>query len=159
MENVDQNVKGNIEMIATLEKALGMGASLAELHGITTDTLESMYSIAFDFYQKEKLEEAELFFKFLCIYDFKNSNYLKGYAAVCQLQKKYEKALELYHMSLNMNNECDFSIIYHIGQCLMGLKKIESAMECFKVIIEYCEDENLKDLAQTYIELFTKNND
>lgn len=41
-----------------------MGATLAELHGITPDTLEGVYAYAYNFYEKGRLDEAELFLNF-----------------------------------------------------------------------------------------------
>ncbi len=84
MESANLDLEENKEIASKFERALGMGATLAELHGITPDTLEGVYAYAYNFYEKGRLDEAELFFKFLCIYDFQNYNYLKGYAAVCQ---------------------------------------------------------------------------
>ena len=43
--------------------------------GITPDTLEGVYAYADNFYEKGRLDDAELFSKFLCIYDFQNYNY------------------------------------------------------------------------------------
>ncbi|MCU7333467.1 hypothetical protein N6N79_07325 [Escherichia albertii] len=59
MESADLDLAESQEMVLGLAKALGMGASLAELHGVTPDTLEGIY--AYDFYEKGRLDEAELF--------------------------------------------------------------------------------------------------
>ena len=76
MESANLDLEENKEIASKFERALGMGATLAELHGITPDTLEGVYAYAYNFYEKGRLDEAELFFKFLCIYDFQNYNYL-----------------------------------------------------------------------------------
>lgn len=74
------------------------------------------------FMKKEDLTKLNSF-KFLCIYDFQNYNYLKGYAAVCQLKKDYQKAFDMYHICLMLSPDNDFSLVYYMGQCQMGLKK------------------------------------
>ncbi|MBI1572322.1 tetratricopeptide repeat protein, partial [Escherichia coli] len=80
-----------------------MVATLAELHGITPDTLEGVYAYAYNFYEKGRLDEAELFFKFICIYDFHNYNYLKGYAAVCLWTKDYQQAFYMSNICLMLS--------------------------------------------------------
>ncbi|EHK6580705.1 tetratricopeptide repeat protein [Escherichia albertii] len=157
MESADLDLAESQEMVLGLAKALGMGASLAELHGVTPDTLEGIYAYAYayayDFYEKGRLDEAELFFKFLCIYDFQNYNYLKGYAAVCQLKKQYQKAYDIYNVCLILCPNDDFSTVYYMGQCQMGLNNIAIAIECFKSVVEYSSNEKIKGMASTWLEL------
>nr|WP_284709439.1 tetratricopeptide repeat protein [Escherichia coli] len=98
----------------------GSNACRAAWHN--PDTLEGVYAYAYNFYEKGRLDEAELFFKFLCIYDFQNYNYLKGYAAVCQLKKDYQKAFDMYHICL-MLSPITISLWFIIWSMPDGLKK------------------------------------
>lgn len=43
------------------------------------------------FITRGRLDEAETFFRFLCIYDFYNPDYTMGLAAVCQLKNNFRK--------------------------------------------------------------------
>ena len=100
MESANLDLEENKEIASKFERALGMGATLAELHGITPDTLEGVYAYAYNFYEKGRLDEAELFFKFLCIYDFQNYNYLKGYARL-SVEERLSKGIR--HVSYLFN--------------------------------------------------------
>ncbi|MGL4907467.1 MAG: type III secretion system translocator chaperone SicA, partial [Plesiomonas sp.] len=76
--------------------AVNEGATLKDVHGIPEEMMEGLYAHAYDFYNKGRLDEAETFFRFLCIYDFYNPDYIMGLAAVYQLKKQYQKAADLY---------------------------------------------------------------
>ncbi|SUX55963.1 tetratricopeptide repeat protein [Chromobacterium vaccinii] len=67
-------------------EAVREGATLKDLNGIPQDMMDGLYAHAYDFYQKGKLDDAETFFRFLCIYDFYNPDYIIGLAAVYQLK-------------------------------------------------------------------------
>ena len=51
MESANLDLEENKEIASKFERALGMGATLAELHGITPDTLEGVYAYAYNFYE------------------------------------------------------------------------------------------------------------
>ncbi|MDR5612436.1 MAG: tetratricopeptide repeat protein, partial [Arsenophonus sp.] len=62
------------EYTELVTEALQQGASLKDLEGIPDELMDGVYHFAYDFYQQGKLEEAETFFRFLCLYDFNNSD-------------------------------------------------------------------------------------
>lgn len=67
-----------------LKHALSKGENLALLHGLTPDILDRIYAYAFDYHEKGNITDAEIYYKFLCIYAFENHEYLKDFASVCQ---------------------------------------------------------------------------
>ncbi|HCN6014368.1 TPA: tetratricopeptide repeat protein, partial [Escherichia coli] len=84
-------------------------------------------------------------------------NYLKGYAAVCQLKKDYQKAFDMYHICLMLSPDNDFSLVYYMGQCQMGLKNTKMATELFNTVVTYSQNEKVKEMATAYLELLTAN--
>ena len=147
------------EWASQLKHALSQGENLALLHGLTPDILDRIYAYAFDYHEKGNITDAEIYYKFLCIYAFENHEYLKGFASVCQSKKKYQQAYDLYKLSYNYSPYDDYSVIYRMGQCQIGAKNIDNAMQCFYHIINNCEDESVKSKAQAYIELLTDNSE
>lgn len=105
-----------------LKHALSKGENLALLHGLTPDILDRIYAYAFDYHEKGNITDAEIYYKFLCIYAFENHEYLKDFASVCQPKKKYQQAYDLYKLSYNYFPYDDYSVIYRMGQCQIGLK-------------------------------------
>lgn len=105
-----------------LKHALSKEENLALLHGLTPDILDRIYAYAFDYHEKGNITDAEIYYKFLCIYAFENHEYLKDFASVCQPKKKYQQAYDLYKLSYNYSPYDDYSVIYRMGQCQIGLK-------------------------------------
>ncbi|WP_109028138.1 tetratricopeptide repeat protein [Escherichia coli] len=127
-----------------LKHALSKGENLALLHGLTPDILDRIYAYAFDYHEKGNI---------------KNHEYLKDFASVCQPKKKYQQAYDLYKLSYNYSPYDDYSVIYRMGQCQIGAKNIDNAMQCFYHIINNCEDDSVKSKAQAYIELLNDNSE
>lgn len=157
--DAEQNQADEVEMEAILDdvcKALMEGATYKDIHGIPESTMEGLYAYAHEFYQQGKLKEAETFFRFLSIYDFYNTDYVMGLAAVYQLTKRYDKARELYTLAfvLAKNN---YRPLFHAGQCNLMLKKSSAALHCFESTFKSSDDADLKQKSSAYIAALTKN--
>ncbi|MFP2429041.1 tetratricopeptide repeat protein [Enterobacter ludwigii] len=153
MMSEKENMQQRSEVEKKLELAASLGVSLGEMHGISKSTLEGIYAYAYDFYDKGRLDDAEVFFKFLCIYDFENADYIRGYAAVNQLKKEYQRAYDLYWISFNFDKSNDYTVVLFMGQCQLCLKNKEGARECFQLIMNNSDDETLKEKANAYLAL------
>lgn len=152
-EKEDDIMQQNQEIFEKVGLAASLGASLGEISGMSKSTLEGIYAYAYDFYEKGRLDDAEVFFKFLCIYDFENADYVRGYAAVSQLKKEYQRAYDLYWVSFNFDKSNDYTVVLFMGQCQLCLKNREGARECFQIIINNSDDVALKEKANAYLAL------
>lgn len=127
------------------------GTTLKDEGAIPEGFMEGIYSFAYDFYQKGKLDEAEAIFKFLCLYDFYNVDYIMGLAAVKQLKKQYQAAIDLYALAyMNANN--DYRPVFYAGQCNLSLGEKGKAKYCFNQVSENIKDEVIKEKANLYLE-------
>lgn len=85
-----------------LKHALSKGENLALLHGLTPDILDRIYAYAFDYHEKGNITDAEIYYKFLCIYAFENHEYLKDFASVCQIgAKNIDNAMQCFYHIIN----------------------------------------------------------
>jgi len=134
-------------MTATAEH----GATLKEIHGISDVAMENIYAHAYHFYNEGRLDEAEKFFRFLCLYDLRNPDYFIGLGAVQQLKKNYERACEFYSLAY-LIAEDNFNPLYYIGQCQLLLGNYVKALQSFKILVERCTDEKLVAKAKIYME-------
>lgn len=130
--------------------AINNGASFADIQGISKDTMNDIYACAYSMYNKGQLDEAETFFRFLCIYDFRNVDYIIGLAAVNQLKKNYQKASELYGIAFALG-DADYRPIFYTGQCQLYLRNIDLARQCFELVCEESKDQELTAKSQTYL--------
>ncbi|XLM19519.1 type III secretion system translocator chaperone SicA, partial [Chromobacterium piscinae] len=131
--------------------AVSGGATLKDVHGIPQDMMEGLYAHAYDFYNKGRLDEAETFFRFLCIYDFYNPDYIMGLAAVCQLKKQFQKAVDLYAVAFALSKS-DYRPVFFTGQCQLFMRKAAKARQCFELVCEQSADEALRAKAQVYLD-------
>jgi len=136
-------------------EAVCKGATLKDLHGIEPEFMEGVYAYAHDFYQQGRLDDAEVFFRFLCIYDFYNADYVLGLGAVYQLKKNYQKAIDVYALAFMLGKE-DYRPMLYAGQCNLLLGRKGKGKQCFEMVIEQSEDASLKGCATVYLEGLAK---
>ncbi|CNF07070.1 putative type III secretion apparatus protein [Yersinia nurmii] len=137
-------------------QALLDGITFKDIHDIPESTMQGIYAYAYEFYHQGKLDEAETFFRFLSIYDFYNSDYVMGLAAVYQLKKRYDKATELYALAFMLAKD-DYRPLFHAGQCNMMLKKTSAALHCFETTAINTANAELKQKAQAYLSALKQN--
>ncbi|WP_429522694.1 type III secretion system translocator chaperone SicA [Paraburkholderia youngii] len=142
---------GEIEcMGAAVIAAVQNGASLKDLQGVSQELMDGIYALAYQFYQDGRIDDAEAFFRFLCIYDFYNAEYALGLAAVFQFKKNYARAIDIYALAFALSKE-DYRPIFHTGQCHLMAGKAGLARRCFSVVVELSSDERLKERAASYL--------
>jgi len=143
----DEVEEKNLEVILD---AVNQGVTLKEIHGISDEQMEGLYGLAYQFYNQGRLDEAEKFFKFLCIYDFYSVDFLMGLAAVYQLKEMYQKAADLYAVAF-AQGDADYRPMLYAGQCQLAMGKSGKASQCFKVVVECATDDALKAAAKAYL--------
>jgi len=112
-------------------------ATLKQLKGVTNDELESVYSLAFGYYQTGKFEEAQKLFQFLVLFDHLNAKYWFGLGAVQQAQKDFQNAVVSY-------GYCSFLKLdnpkpqLHAAECFLALGDRKSAASALTALELYC---------------------
>ncbi|MEB0140384.1 MULTISPECIES: type III secretion system translocator chaperone SicA [unclassified Undibacterium] len=139
------------ETAKLIVEAVENGATLKDLYGISDEMMDKLYALAYDFYSNGRLDDAEKFFRFLCIYDFNNSQYLMGLAAVAQLKKNYQKAIDLYVLAFALAKN-DYGPVFYTGQCHMYLQRTAKARLCFELVCLHSHEETLRAKASAYLE-------
>jgi type III secretion system low calcium response chaperone LcrH/SycD len=112
--------------------------------------MNGIHVYAYDFYQQGRLDEAEAFFRFLCLYDFYKPDYAMGLAAVFQLQERFREAIDMYGVVMRLRSE-DPSPVFHAGQCFLKLGMPEDAAECFEFVLEYSQDASILERTRRYL--------
>lgn len=112
----------------------------------------NVYSLACDYYDKGLIEQAEKIFRSLCLYDFSNIDYLLGLAAVKQVQKQYQKAINLYSLAISLNED-DASCYFYLGQCYLFSGEKELAVSSFRQCLSMACGENEREKSLNYISM------
>jgi type III secretion system low calcium response chaperone LcrH/SycD len=125
-------------------------ASLKETQGVSDSVMEGIYAHAYEFYQLSRFDDAEVFFRFLCLYDPFNSEYKMGLAGTLQQKKQYQNAIEVYEAMFAFAKN-DYRPKLHIGQCYLFMKNKQQARDSFSVILESDAPAAIKAQAQAYL--------
>lgn len=133
-----------------LIEAIQNGATLKAVNGVSNETMNDVYKLAYDFYHHGKLNDAESLFRFLCIYDFYNPEYAMGLAAVYQLKKDYQKAIDFYALAYSLSKD-DYRPMFYAGQCNLMQRRAVQARKCFEIVVSRCTDDALNQRASTYL--------
>lgn len=64
------NDASNEHVMEMLWKVISEGGTLQELYAIPQDIMDCLYAHAYNFYNNGSLDNAAVFFRFLCVYDF-----------------------------------------------------------------------------------------
>ena len=114
------------------------GGTLKDVKGISTDELEAVYSIAFNFYNTGKYDEADTLFSLLTIFDHLNEKYWFGLGAARQAKKDYDAAIAAYTYATLLNAH-DPRPMYHTATCLLALGDKEEAAKAIANIEELAD--------------------
>lgn len=112
----------------------------------------NVYSLACDYYDKGLIEQAEKIFRSLCLYDFSNINYLLGLAAVKQVQKQYQKAINLYSLAISLD-ENNASSWFYIGQSYLFSGEKNLAISSFRQCVSITCNDNEREQSLDYISM------
>lgn len=144
------------ELSELLINAVNQGKNLKDIHQVSDEMLNNVYAHAYKFYHQGRLDDAERFFSFLCMYDLNNPDYFLGLGAVNQLKKNYQKACDFYSLAYVLSGT-DFTSVFYSGQCQLMMGNLAKSMQCFDLICKRCSDEALVSKAKTYLETIRKN--
>ncbi len=127
-DSINSDIKSLVERIFS---HLENGTVLTLFSPQEPRDFSGVYSLACDYYDKGLIEKAEKIFRSLCLYDFNNIHYLLGLAAVKQVQKQYQKAINLYSLAVNLDKN-NASVYFYLGQCYLFSGDHKTAFEHFQ---------------------------
>lgn len=125
--------------------------ALKEMSETGNEQVQGLYAHACQFQEQGRLEEAEKLFRFLCIYDFYNSHYWMGLAAVYQVSGHYRKAIELYAVAFAQDRG-DYRPMFYTGECQLALGAQGKARDCFDYVLRQAVDGELPRRSRAYLE-------
>jgi type III secretion system low calcium response chaperone LcrH/SycD len=126
------------------------GDTLKEMQGVSDHVMEGVYAHAYEFYQLGRLDDAEVFFRFLSLYNQYNADYRFGLGATLQQKKQYQNAVDAYALAFSLSKE-DYRPLLHTGQCYLLMKKAKEAHDCFNSILESHAADSIKAQARAYL--------
>ncbi|AXM95534.1 SycD/LcrH family type III secretion system chaperone [Pseudomonas plecoglossicida] len=113
-----------------LELFLREGGTFAMLKGISQDSLDQMYSLAFNHYQVGKWREAHTLFQGLCALDHYDTRFFLGLGACRQQLGMFQAAIESYTYGALIDIK-DPRFPFYAGECQLQLDDLEAAESGF----------------------------
>lgn len=154
---MDDNINNDIKsLVGNIFSHIENGNIFDMLLPKKKEDFTDVYSLACDYYDKGLIEQAENIFRSLCLYDFSNVDYLLGLAAVKQVQKQYQKAINIYCLAINLD-ETNPSVYLYIGQCYLYSGDKEAAISSFRHCLSLACNDSEREQAMSYIAILEGN--
>ena len=132
------------------------GKTVKEHTGISDKDLLNLYAFACHFFNKGKLNEAELYFRQLVLMDSSNLDYILGLGAVLQRKKLYARATDAFAIA-HMMQKGDSRPMFYAGQCNFFERKYSKAKYCFEIVVEQNYSEKYVKMAKLFLDAIEKN--
>jgi type III secretion system low calcium response chaperone LcrH/SycD len=118
------------------------GLSVGEAAGISKETLEAGYGLAFSLYNSGNFTDAETLFKALCLYNHQDERFWMGLGGCRQMGGNLDGAIEAYGMATFCDNLGSPAPSVHAGMCYLKKGDKENARALFDAAVELGEAEN-----------------
>lgn len=122
-----------------LFKNLKKGMTLQDATGVSDETLEEIYTLAYGYYNRGKYKESVSLFQFLAGASPSNYKYVYGLASSYHQLEVYDEAAAGFYLALYLepNNPLP---AYYTTDCFLKQEFIEEASEFAEVTIRICDN-------------------
>jgi len=84
---------------ATMLGAAMKGATVSDIANMNTETIEGLYTLAYNLYTSGNYADAETVFRALCVYKHTEYRFWMGLGGSCQALGKFKEAIDAYSMA------------------------------------------------------------
>jgi len=114
--------------------------TLQEVKGFSQEQMEAIYSVAYNFYQVGKYQDATQVFSWLGLFNPFVPKYWMGLGASLQMAKEFERALHAYAVAALTSEPEDPTPHLHAGECYLGTGNLEEALKAFQMAVDFGRD-------------------
>ncbi len=123
-------------------QAIAGGARIADVLGISKETLEAGYAYGYNLYSAGNFQDAAVMFRGLCIYDPDDPRYWMGLGGCLQACGNYDKAIDVYGMAGVAGAMQDPAPFYHGGICCLKKGDAEGARVSLETALTLGKESN-----------------
>jgi type III secretion system low calcium response chaperone LcrH/SycD len=127
------------ETLSIALNGLNKGIMPKNVLNLPPDTVEQIYTKAYNFYNQGKYKEASIIFQLLILLDPTVPKYMLGSAACLHRMELYEKAAQVYLLTAALDPENPL-LHFHASDCYMKLHAPELALLELKNTIACAKD-------------------
>lgn len=136
IENPELAQKLAREVFQQLEKNPGL--TLKDVIGISDETFEEIYTLAYNYYNRGKYRESIPIFEFLAGASPTTFKYVLGLAASYHQIQAYEDAIVGFTFALELDPSNPIPAYYAID-CFLKINRPEEALECAELTSFICD--------------------
>jgi type III secretion system low calcium response chaperone LcrH/SycD len=149
------------EMMEFYTKFGANGRTFQDFTALTPESMEVLYSVAYNYYNGGKYDDAENVFQLLAILNHFERKYWKGLAASREMQGKFDDALKAYGY-IGMLDIYDPYAPFHAAKCLIAQGRTTEAESGLRAAIFNSEGkpqyDSLKAEAEGLLSVLAKSN-
>ena len=124
-----------------LKGALTQGLLLKDAIGLSAQSMEAFYYLAYCLFQNDRLSESFHLFKALCALDPLQWKYFYALASVLHKQKAYHSATAQYVLATSLHPQEKFPMgHFHSADCFAGLNDLTSAIVSLSLAVDACDE-------------------
>ncbi|MGK5594182.1 MAG: SycD/LcrH family type III secretion system chaperone [Parachlamydiaceae bacterium] len=142
-----------------LQQVFEEGKQLKDVLNVSNETIEYLYSQAYQLYKTGKYPEANRYFHILYILESQDVRFPMGIAACHHMQKHYRQAVEWYYLCAALDDTSPLPY-YHISDCFLKLGEKLSALIALRMLGVRITDEpqfaKIKEKSQRMMESLTE---
>lgn len=128
--------------IKKISQGLLSGLTIADVTNTDQQTLDALYSLAYNLYMAQEYDKAETVFKALCTYKHNEEKYWMGFAGCRQALEKYAEAIDAYSIAGfagALQNPVPF---FYAAKCFLKMGDRESTIGSLKSLLTMGDDNN-----------------
>lgn len=130
----------DLDLFAKLGDQLSQGKIfLKDAFKIPQSQLDMFYAMAYDFYQRNKYENAETVFSFLVLVDPLEEKYLEGLGATQKQLKKVDLAITAYGMLTQIKPKRAIHFL-NLAECFFWRKQFKEVTQCCETMLFLAEN-------------------
>lgn len=106
---------------------------------LSSETLEFVYGLAFNYHSQGQHESALRYFGFLLVYRPAEPRFLKGLALSYQRLGYYDEAIQVYSMAA-MIEPMSPQYMMGVAECQLLANRFDAAMMSLNLVLDYCKE-------------------
>jgi type III secretion system low calcium response chaperone LcrH/SycD len=148
----------NKEELDAFLEAVFAGLPLGEAAGVSKETIEAGYGLAFSLYNSGNFKDAETMFRALCLYNHQDERFWMGLGGCRQMNGDLDGAIDAYGMATLQEGLNSPGPSVHAGLCYLKKGDKENARALFDAAVELGDSNNQEhkgyhDRAQAMLDL------
>ena len=130
---------------------LGGRSTLGEARGISADSLEGLYGLAYGDYQEGRYAEAESAFRLLCLYDHENPKFWTGLGYARRQLGDHGGAAGALSLADTYAEVPDPERYLVLAECFLAAGDADAARACAQAVVDTARDEATKERARVIL--------